>query len=136
MFAFDTPLAISSDVLKDAGIIGWAARNSAKPGRDGPETWVVQASPDWSRAHLEDPEDAVIDRLLAALAEHSLAALPMPIVRSGHRWRYARTAAIDLGMLWNADERIGAAGDWLIGPRVESAWVSGRQLAEQILDCA
>ena len=29
------------------GDIAWAARNSAKPGRSGPEAWVVQAGPDW-----------------------------------------------------------------------------------------
>ncbi|BCA61395.1 deoxyribodipyrimidine photolyase [Sphingomonas sp. HMP9] len=133
MFAFDTPLAIPHDVLKDIGIIGWAARNSAKPGRDGPESWVVQATPDWSSAHLEEPVETVVDQLQAALAALSPAGLPMPIVRTAHRWRYARTAGTDLGSLWNAAERIGAAGDWLLAPRIESAWLSGRTLAEQIL---
>ncbi len=136
MFAFDAPLAIPHDVLKDAGIIGWAARNSAKPGRDGPESWVVQATPDWSTAHLEESVEAVVDRLQAALAAHSPVELPTPVVRTGHRWRYARTAGTDLGSLWNAAERIGAAGDWLLGPRIESAWLSGRALAEQILERA
>jgi renalase len=134
MFAFDTRLAIQSDVLKDAGIIGWAARNSAKPGRRDPESWVVQATPDWSRDHLEESVETVVDRLLAALATHSLAGLPTPIIRTGHRWRYARASGADLGSLWNAGERIGATGDWLLAPRIESAWVSGRHLAEQMLE--
>lgn len=133
MFAFDTALTIPHDVLKNAGIIGWAARNSAKPGRNGPESWVVQATPDWSSDHLEDPVDTVVDRLQAALAEHAVGGLPSPIFRTGHRWRYAKTAGLDLGSLWNAGERIGAAGDWLLAPRIESAWLSGRHLAEQIL---
>ncbi|MES3082096.1 NAD(P)/FAD-dependent oxidoreductase [Sphingomonas faeni] len=136
MFAFETPLAIPHDVLKDVGIIGWAARNSAKPGRSGLESWVVQATADWSSAHLEDSVEAVVDRLEAALAAHSPVGLSMPIVRTGHRWRYARTSGTDLGSLWNATERIGAAGDWLLGPRIESAWLSGRKLAEQILEHA
>ncbi len=136
MFAFETPLAIPHDVLKDAGIIGWAARNSAKPGRTGLESWVVQATADWSSAHLEDSVEAVVDRLRVALAAHSPVGLSTPIVRTGHRWRYARTSGTDLGALWNAAERIGAAGDWLLGPRIESAWLSGRKLAEQILEQA
>ncbi len=133
MFAFDRPLAIAHDVIRDAGIIGWAARNSAKPGRTGPEAWVVHSTPAWSTAHLEEPADTVVDRLLVALATQCGAAMPAPIVRAVHRWRYARATATDLGCLWNGSDRIGAAGDWLIAPRIESAWLSGRQLAEQML---
>ncbi|MES3095448.1 NAD(P)/FAD-dependent oxidoreductase [Sphingomonas aerolata] len=133
MFAFETPLPMPDDVLKDRGIIGWAARNSAKPGRDGPEAWVVQATPDWSRDHLEETAETVVDQLQAALAAECPDALPAPIVRVGHRWRYARAAAGEAGCLWNAGERIGAAGDWLLAPRIESGWLSGRRLAEQML---
>lgn len=133
MVAFDQPLAIPQDVIRDAGTIGWAARNSAKPGRSGPEAWVVQATPSWSIEHLEESVDTVVDCLLKALSTHSSAAVPATIVRAGHRWRYARATANDLGSLWNGDKRIGAAGDWLVAPRVESAWLSGRHLAEQIL---
>jgi len=133
MFAFETPLAIADDVLKDRGIIGWAARNSAKPERDGPEAWVVQATPDWSRDHLEDAAETVVDQLQAAFAAQCPDALPAPIVRVGHRWRYARAAAGESACLWNASERIGAAGDWPLAPRIESGWLSGRRLAEQML---
>jgi hypothetical protein len=134
MLAFDIVLEMPGDIIRDAGIIGWAARNAAKPGRSGAETWVIQATPDWSNAHLQDSADLVIDRLVAAFAEHVAGRLPDPLVRIAHRWRYARVAASDLGSLWNADEGLGAAGDWLLGPRVESAWLSGRQLADRILE--
>jgi predicted NAD/FAD-dependent oxidoreductase len=133
MLAFAEPLAIADDIVKQAGIIGWAARNTAKPGRGGPEAWVVQATPDWSTEHLEDPVDSVVDRLLAALGEHGAGPMPTPIVRTGHRWRYARATATDVGYLWNHDARLGAAGDWLLAPRIESAWLSGRMLADVIL---
>ena len=134
MLAFDVPLRTQCDIFRDAGIIGWAARNAAKPGRSAAETWVIQATPDWSNAHLEDTADVVIEKLADALAEHVAGPLPQPIVRIAHRWRYARVAATDLGSLWNADERLGAAGDWLLGARVESAWLSGRELAGRILE--
>jgi len=35
--------------------------------------------------------------------------------------------------LWDAEARIGVAGDWLIAPRVEAAWLSGTRLARAIL---
>ena len=47
MAAFAERLA-APDILRGYGPIGWAARNSAKPGRHGPESWVVQAGPEWS----------------------------------------------------------------------------------------
>ena len=133
MLAFAQPVAIADDIIRHAGIIGWAARNSAKPGRHGPEAWVVQATPDWSTTHLEDSADSVVGRLLAALADHAEEPMPEPIVRAGHRWRYARATAANHGALWNAEARLGAAGDWLLAPRIESAWLSGRMLADRML---
>lgn len=132
MVAFAEPIAIAGDIIRDAGIIGWAARNSAKPGRSGIEAWVIQATTDWSRDNLEDDETRVVDALLAALATEATRALPAPVVRIGHRWRYARAKATHHGSLWNEATRIGAVGDWLLAPRIESAWLSGRMLADRI----
>lgn len=133
MLAFDAPLAIRTDVIRHAGAIGWAARNSAKPGRSGPETWVVQATPEWSKRHLEHDAPFVADLLHQALADLAEGPPPPPTIRVGHRWRYARVDAQGHGPLWDGAARIGAVGDWLIAPRVESAWLSGRQLADRIL---
>lgn len=133
MVAFDEPIAIVEDIIRDAGIIGWAARNSAKPRRGVTEAWVIQATADWSRNHLEDEDASVIDALLSALAACATRTLPKPVVRIGHRWRYARAKATQHGALWNDAMRIGAVGDWLLAPRVESAWRSGRTMAERIL---
>jgi hypothetical protein len=48
----------------------------------------------------------------------------------GHiRWRYAKVDALNHGAIWNADIRLSACGDWLLGPRIEAAWLSGQQLA-------
>lgn len=135
MVAFDDRIAVAADVLRDTGILGWAARNSAKPGRAAVEAWVLQATPRWSRDHLEDDEPSVVSALLSALADAASERLPDPIARIGHRWRYARATATAArhGALWNPARRIGAVGDWLLAPRVESAWLSGRMLADRML---
>lgn len=133
MVAFAERIAITGDIVRDAGIIGWAARNSAKPGRTGLEAWVIQATADWSRDHLEDDEASVVDALLSALASEASRVLPVPVVRIGHRWRYARAGTAPHGSLWNEAMRIGAVGDWLLAPRIESAWLSGRMLADRII---
>ncbi len=129
MAAFGERVPVDADVLRERGPIGWAARNSAKPGRSGPESWVIQADPDWSRQHLEETAETVIPALLAAFAERVGAALPNPLGTAAHRWRYSRSGNSGDGMLWNAQLGLGVCGDWLLGPRVECAWLSGTRLA-------
>ena len=131
MAAFDAPVAHPSDTIRNAGAIGWAARNSAKPERGVGETWVLQASPDWSRAHLELEQDEIVELLLAELSAQT-GDLPPLAAATAHRWRYAQAGRSEHGALWDATAKIGACGDWLVGPRVESAFLSGVTLAEQI----
>ena len=129
MAAFPSRLPIADDVVKRRGIIGWAARDSAKPGRSGPESWVVQASPDWSREHLEETPAEVLPKLLDGLATVAGTPLPEPAAAAAHRWRYARSGTLGRDALWDAAIGLGVCGDWLLGPRVECAWMSGYRLA-------
>ncbi|MEL6473223.1 MAG: FAD-dependent oxidoreductase [Pseudomonadota bacterium] len=132
MLAFSEPIDSGFDAARrDGGPIAWLARNSSKPGRDDGETWVVHASPDWSRDHLEDTADAVADRLAEAFRH--LTGAPEPSYAAAHRWRYSQvetTAATPA--IWDASLTLGACGDWRIAPRVEAAWTSGLALAELI----
>ncbi len=126
-----------ADTLRgdDGEAVSWAARNGAKPGRDGSESWVVHASPEWSEAHLEDDASSVAARLLDAFLHQSGAGARAPVHMAAHRWRYAMVDPVDgPPALWDATRKLGVCGDWLIAPRVESAWVSGTRLAETMLD--
>ncbi len=134
MFAFDRRLDELPPVIRHRGGIAWAARNSAKPGRSGPEAWVVQASACWSGARLEAPANEVSALLLAALADAAGRALPEPVAAAAHRWRYALSSGTGEGAMWNRDAGLGVCGDWLLGPRVECAWLSGRMLARRLLE--
>lgn len=129
--AFAERLALP-DVLRARGAIGWAARNPAKPARTGPESWVIHAVPDWSARHVEDDPEDVVRWLLAELVEQAGLQLPDPIAVHAHRWRYARSGALGRDCLWDGERRIGVCGDWLLGPRVENAWLSGTRLAIEI----
>lgn len=136
MFAFDAPLGGDRDMIRDVGILGWAARNGAKPGRTGPEGWVVQARPEWSQAHVEDDAASVAAHLLAELAHVLGIGIPTPVTAMAHRWRYAMSAGLGIGAMWNGQIGLGLCADWLLGPRVECAWLSGRQLARALLEDA
>ena len=130
MFVFDQPIDGIPPVVRNQGSVAWAARNSAKPGRSGPETWVVQASPVWSADHLEEPQEQISALLCAAFAEATACDIPEPLVAASHRWRFALSAGTGDGALWNPSIALGVCGDWLLGPRIECAWLSGRMLGD------
>lgn len=135
MVSFAERLPIPVDTLRGHEVVGWAARNSAKPQRTGPESWVVQATPEWSQGHLESDGAEVAALLLSAFASMQGVPLASPVSTSAHRWRYARYPQAPGGagrLLWNPQLRLGTCGDWLTGPRVECAFLSGRDLAEAI----
>ncbi|QTD57516.1 NAD(P)/FAD-dependent oxidoreductase [Parasphingorhabdus cellanae] len=134
MLAFEKSLGLEKPIFRDDPVIGWAARNSDKPGRKGPESWVIQASPTWSTDHLEDNQDQVVTNLSDRFAEISGTRLPEPLIASAHRWRYARSGRTQYSALYDDDLKIGVCGDWMLGPRVECAWLSGTALAKMILD--
>jgi renalase len=130
------------------GPLAWIARNSSKPGRVVPadsrvaETWVLHAGRAWSLAHVdESPEWAanVMYRAFLALIpgriESANRAGPLadPLLLESHRWRFAFVAEpLGRPCLWDARLRVGACGDWCIGPRVEAAWMSGMALAAAV----
>lgn len=134
MLVFDQSLVGVPSVIRNHGDISWAARNSAKPGRNGPEAWVVQGSRCWSHAHIEAAPDDVSVMLYAALSDAVGCPVPKPVTAVSHRWRYALSAGTGDGALWNPGIGLGVCGDWLLGPRIECAWLSGRMLAERCLD--
>ena len=133
MFVFEQSLGAVPSVIRNAGVIAWAARNNSKPGRAATEAWVVQANPDWSQANFERDPAHVADALLSALADAHNSNIPLPVAAVSHRWSYALSAGTGDGALWNQDIALGVCGDWLLGPRVECAWLSGQMMAKRVM---
>ena len=117
------------------GPLAWLLRQDARPGRaqlPGQAPWVAHARVGWSRRHLEQAAEWIMQQLQAALADW----LGRPthwhhcVV---HRWRYAlpqaaRPVAAELSW-WDAGQGLGVCGDFLGGTGVEGAWWSARSLA-------
>lgn len=135
MLAFAKPLNLPADRIKpDESAIGWIARNASKPGRSQAlETIVAHATPQWSREHLEESPDEIAHELLAQF-QAVTGQTATPIFAAAHRWRYALVEEpAGTPFLWDAASRLGACGDWCLGPRVEAAFDSGEALADAIL---
>ncbi|MES2900475.1 MAG: FAD-dependent oxidoreductase [Pseudomonadota bacterium] len=131
MLRYDAPLALGFDAaFVQQGPLRWIARDSSKPGRSGPETWLLHASPEWSQAHLEDDPGVVGVTLLEAFRALDG---PAPQAWTAHRWRYASTwPGSTAPYLWVPEHGLGMCGDWLAGGTVEAAWLSGRALAASV----
>ena len=131
MADFADRLSVEFDGMRSEGILSWVARDSSKPGRPPGERWVLHASADYSREHLEASSEEVGERLLASFTAQFGGKLQGLQV---HRWRYALAEKPSgPAMEWDADRRIGLFGDALAGPRVEGAWQSGRKMAEALI---
>ena len=138
MLAFDTPLETTHDIHRldpgDPSPVSWAARENGKPGREGgADRWTIHATPPWTTEHLERERGEVIGPLMDAFAAVVGETLPEPVHAAAHRWRYSRVER-PLGdtHLLSDDGRVGACGDWCLGPRVEAAFESGRALADAV----
>lgn len=139
MAAFEQPLPTAFDaMLHPSPAISWAARSTQSDDlfhRRCPDPWVLHASPQWSRDHLEDDKDRVIENLLAALRDVSGVKLPQLHSVQAHRWRYARTEQpLGSSHLNGMNGRVIAAGDWCLGARVEAAWRSGQSAAHAMIE--
>jgi len=136
MLQFESTLDLPFDAaFVNQGRLRWIARDNSKPGRQGPETWLLHATAEWSQARLEDNAKDVEVELLEAFRQ---ACAPIDIAppqgSSVHRWRYADSfPALTQGCIWDQALGLGMCGDWLNGGKVEGAWLSGRQLAARLI---
>jgi renalase len=124
-----TPYARVDDPIIESII--W---NSSKPGRPQvPVCVVVHATATWSRAHLE------LDRADAALhlgnAFRRVQGRDQAVLHAAaHRWRFAQVeTAVGRAYVWDPEQRLGACGDWCLGPNVEHAVTSGVELSRRIV---
>ena len=143
MVVFADPLAIDADaIFINDGPLSWMARDASKPGRPaaakGHHTWVVHASPEWSRQHLElspqQVEPLMVDAISSVAARFD-ADLPEITHTRAHRWRFARAdGPLDDGFLCDPEAPgLFVCGDWLAGSRIEGAFTSGAATAGRIL---
>ena len=119
--------------------VGWLANNSSKPHRPHHEQtndWVVQSTPSWAAARLEDDPRRVARELITEV-EKRLGVELRPFIRDcvAHRWRFARVAprTTPSWFRYAEDSRVGWCGDYLHSSRLESAYISGLQLADQMI---
>lgn len=113
--------------------IDWIAINHTKPGRSqNVGTIVIHSEAGWSDAHVEADRDWVRTVMLEAAS----ALMGLPLAEAPHialhRWLYASNkSSPDVSFL--KEDGLVVAGDWCLGGRVQSAWLSGRAAARTFI---
>lgn len=94
---------------------------------------LVNATAQWSDAHLEEPLDDVRHSMLEAIRRY----VPISPVEADsamiHRWRYANVERpTGQPFLLDDESRLAACGDWCIAGRVEAAFLSATALGDAL----
>ncbi len=132
MLQLDQPVSLPC-LPADHPVLASVIAENTRPGRSGPPRVTLQATAGWSRYHLEQDTAMVTPRLVQAFIEFAGVTAGEVHVVSAHRWRYALVERPAIGPHWDPGFRLGAAGDGWAAPRVESAWCSGRSLADRMM---
>ncbi|XZE22058.1 NAD(P)-binding protein [Pirellulaceae bacterium SH449] len=120
--------------------IRWIARDSSKPGRPQElDCWVLQSNHTWAKSNLSLTKDEAAEHMLAQLERLTGVRTPERFYRNSHRWLYADVETSYAGdkdnseCVWDADNLLGACGDWFSRKNIEGAMLSGMALAGRVL---
>ncbi len=132
MLNFEEKVNLNFDAaFINGGPLRWIARNNSKPERGMTEAWVLHATSEWSESHLDISREEATELLVK---EFITLGGSVPNQSQAHLWRYAdSTQPLDTTFAWDEENNLGICSDWLNNGRVEGAWLSGKRLAEFII---
>lgn len=135
MIGLDSPLPLPFDIaLVRDSCINLISVNSSKPERDSPYSLVIHADNKWSQAHIDDDKKYVKQCLLDEACKQLSCDISQARHIDLHRWRYANQAKqAGPKYYFDSETKIAACGDWFIQGKVESAFISGLDLSQNIL---
>ena len=133
MLGFSNTRSYSFDALRLAtGPLNWIALNHTKPERQGTSV-VAHTRDSWAITH-QDAKLESIESLLEKEVRKYLEYSSQDVVYQAlHAWRYAYIRQpSEFKSRLDTQAQIGVCGDWCIESRVESAFISGYDLAQTL----
>ena len=113
--------------------ISWISVDSSKPKRPDNYALLVHSTNQWAEDNMEADQEDVKNYLCTELEKIIGISVADAVHIDLHRWRYANTEKqFAENYYLDASARLAAIGDWCIHGRIESAFLSGYDLAQQI----
>ncbi len=125
-----------SSIKFDDSILAWAANeNSKKRFLSSQSLWTLQSTVNWAKKKINiyKKSPKVENDLIKRFFEYSGYKKNNIIFKKTHGWKYSYNSNSTIyKSYWDKNLRIGVCADWLIGPKVESAWLSANDLYKKI----
>lgn len=140
-----TSIPLDGFTVLGSKVLSWAARDSSKPGRNKlseGDCWVLQSTSEYAQsvideAGLKKPSEELLSSVAKTLFmqfEH-IGGIPSPSFTKAHRWGSAFPNVIiaeEEKCMFDISRRLAVCGDFCLGPKVESAILSGLATAKKI----
>ena len=133
MFYFDEhPLKIPDyfEFYDNPSILSWMAASNNK------RYWTAHTKGSYSNLNLNNNKLLIKNEILSSIEDFLSALMNKPNINfsSLHVWKYAKIKQIVVGEQIDPEFPIAIAGDFMEGPNVESAFISGEKAAELIFN--
>jgi len=127
---------ISSFFFSDK-VLGWAAyENSKKRFKSDYDLWTLQSTYKWANKVINKNKINKLDnakKLIKKFFELTNLKRNKIFHIQNHGWKYSSNSKpFNIKSYWNSVTRIGVCGDWFVGPRLESGWLSAKDLSLKI----
>ena len=129
MFTFDEiPSGLNTyyDFYKKPGILSWMASGSNL------NVWTAHTNEKFSDLNYDKDKDFLKEKIMSSINQFFFSSKIK--FHSLHVWRYAKVAKKCSGPQIDPKYSVAIAGDFLEGPNIESAFISGNKAANLILD--
>ena len=133
MFYFDKdPLNIPEyfDLYDKCNILSWMAAGS------NIKVWTAHTKGSYSNLNLDKNQSLIKNEILSSIKKifSTYKNISNINVSSLHIWKYAKIKKVVIGKQIDPKFPIAIAGDFMEGPNVESAFISGEKAADLIFD--
>ena len=129
MFTFDEiPSGLNTyyDFYKKPGILSWMASGSNL------NVWTAHTNEEFSDLKYNEDKDFLKEKIMSSIKQFFFRSKIK--FHSLHVWRYARVANKYFGPQIHPKYPVAIAGDFLEGPNVEAAFISGNKAADLIFN--
>ena len=127
----------SSSYLFEDPILGWAGNeNSKKRFKSKYDLWTLQSTFKWANKKINQNKNnkkenskIMIDKFFQ-LSNIKKTKIKFSL---NHGWKYSSNSKpFKIKSFWDPKKKIGVCGDWFVGPRLESGWISAHDLFKKI----
>tara|TARA_B100000787_G_scaffold166484_1_gene151793 strand:- start:12 stop:983 length:972 start_codon:yes stop_codon:yes gene_type:complete len=127
---------VSSYFFSDK-VLGWAAyENSKKRFRSDYDLWTLQSTYKWANKVINKNKTNKLNNakiLINKFFELTNFKKNRIFHIQNHGWKYSSNSQpLNIKSYWNSSIRFGVCADWFVGPRLESGWLSAKDLSLKI----